>query len=122
MRKIVVLNQPRQIVHKTLKNPSQKGLAEWLKVKALSSSPSMTKRKEKNKTEKALGFRGFCAWLVGLIALGLWQQSTSRQGECDRTKLLTSWWPGSREKRRGQGPSVPLGTIEARPQWQTSSS
>jgi hypothetical protein len=27
------------------KYPSQKGLAEWLKVKALSSSPSTTKKK-----------------------------------------------------------------------------
>jgi hypothetical protein len=34
-----------------LKNPSQKiGLVEWLKVKALSSSPSTTK-KTKNKTK-----------------------------------------------------------------------
>jgi hypothetical protein len=28
-----------------LKNPSQKGLAEWLKVKALSSSPNTEKKK-----------------------------------------------------------------------------
>jgi hypothetical protein len=36
---------PRQIVRETLsrKNPSQKGLVEWLKVKALSSNPSATK-------------------------------------------------------------------------------
>jgi hypothetical protein len=31
------------------KNPSQKVLAEWLKVKALSSSPSTTKKKKKRK-------------------------------------------------------------------------
>jgi hypothetical protein len=29
------------------KNPSQKGLVEWLKVKALSSSPSTEKKKKK---------------------------------------------------------------------------
>jgi hypothetical protein len=29
-----------------LKNPSQKGLVEWLKVKALSSSPSIAKKKK----------------------------------------------------------------------------
>jgi hypothetical protein len=40
-RRIMVLCQPRKIVLNTLtrKYPSQKGLAEWLKVKALSSSP-----------------------------------------------------------------------------------
>jgi hypothetical protein len=34
----MVQSQPGQIVHKTLsrKNPTQKGLVEWLKVKALS--------------------------------------------------------------------------------------
>jgi hypothetical protein len=33
-----------------LKNPSQKiGLVEWLKVKALSSSPSTAKKKKKRK-------------------------------------------------------------------------
>jgi hypothetical protein len=50
IRRITVRSQPRQIVLETLsrKYPSQKGLAEWLKVKALSSSPSvMTKRKKK---------------------------------------------------------------------------
>jgi hypothetical protein len=38
-----------QIVHETLsrKYPSQKGLAEWLKVKTLSSSPSNAQRKER---------------------------------------------------------------------------
>jgi hypothetical protein len=43
IRRITVQNQPRQIVCKTL---SQKiALVEWLKVKALSSSPSTTKNK-----------------------------------------------------------------------------
>jgi hypothetical protein len=39
IRRIAVQSQPRQIVHETLsrKYSSQKGLAEWLKVKALSS-------------------------------------------------------------------------------------
>jgi hypothetical protein len=38
-----------QIVHETLsrKYPSQKRLAEWLKVKSLSSSPGTTKKKKK---------------------------------------------------------------------------
>jgi hypothetical protein len=33
IRRIVVQSQPRQMVHKTLsqKNPSQKGLVQWLK-------------------------------------------------------------------------------------------
>jgi hypothetical protein len=45
----MVQSQPRQIVYKTLsrKHPSQKGLVEWLKVKALSSSPSTKKKKKK---------------------------------------------------------------------------
>jgi hypothetical protein len=44
----MVQNQSGQIVHKTLsqKYSSQKGLVEWLKVKALSSSPSTTKKKK----------------------------------------------------------------------------
>jgi hypothetical protein len=44
IRRIVVPSQPRQIVSETLsrKYLPQKGLAEWLKVKALSSSPSTT--------------------------------------------------------------------------------
>jgi hypothetical protein len=47
IRKIMVQSQPRQIVHKTLsqKNRTQKGLAEWLKVKALSSNPRTSKKK-----------------------------------------------------------------------------
>jgi hypothetical protein len=46
IRRISVQSQLRQIVHETLsgKYPLQKGLAEWLKVKALSSSPSTTKK------------------------------------------------------------------------------
>jgi hypothetical protein len=42
IRRLTVRSQPGQIVHETLsqKHPSQKGLAEWLEVKALSSNPS----------------------------------------------------------------------------------
>jgi hypothetical protein len=50
IRKIVVPNQPGQIVCDTLskKNPNtKKGLEEWLKVEALSSSPSTAKKKKK---------------------------------------------------------------------------
>jgi hypothetical protein len=50
--KIVVGSQPRQIVFETLsrKNLSQKkGLVEWLRMKALSSSPSSAKKKKKRK-------------------------------------------------------------------------
>jgi hypothetical protein len=48
-RRIKVWSQPWQIVLKTpsRKYPSQKGLVEWLKVKALSSSPIITKKKRK---------------------------------------------------------------------------
>jgi hypothetical protein len=47
IRRTIVQSQLGQIVLKTLsrKYPSQKGLAEWLKVKAVSSSPSITKKK-----------------------------------------------------------------------------
>jgi hypothetical protein len=40
----MVQSQPGQTVPKTLsqKYPSQKGLVEWLKVKALNSNPSIT--------------------------------------------------------------------------------
>jgi hypothetical protein len=43
-------NQPGQIVHGTLsrKYPSEKGLADWLKVKALSSSPSYIPKGNEN--------------------------------------------------------------------------
>jgi hypothetical protein len=44
----MVSSQPEQVVHKTLsqKTLSQKiGLVEWLKVKALSPSPSTEKKK-----------------------------------------------------------------------------
>jgi hypothetical protein len=49
----VVQSQSRQIVCETLsqKCPSQKGLAEWLKVKAMSSSSS-TAKKEKEKKKR----------------------------------------------------------------------
>jgi hypothetical protein len=45
-RRITVQSQPEQIVCVTLsqKYPSQKGLVEWLKVKVLSSSPSIEKK------------------------------------------------------------------------------
>jgi hypothetical protein len=47
--RIMVQRQPKQIVLETLsqKHPSQKGLAEWLKVKALSSSLSTAKQTNK---------------------------------------------------------------------------
>jgi hypothetical protein len=56
--KIAVRSQPLQIVFKTLsrKYPSQKGLVEWLKVKALSSSPSTAKKKK----EREGGGMFFC--------------------------------------------------------------
>jgi hypothetical protein len=46
IRKIMVQSQPRQIVWETLpqKYPLQKGLVEWLKIKALSSSPVWKKK------------------------------------------------------------------------------
>jgi hypothetical protein len=46
--RIPVQSQPGQIVHKSLsqKHPSQKGLVEWLKVKALSSSSSTKNNKK----------------------------------------------------------------------------
>jgi hypothetical protein len=49
--RITVWSQPWQIVHKTLKKKTlhKKGLVEWLKVKALSSSPSTAKKKKKSK-------------------------------------------------------------------------
>jgi hypothetical protein len=53
IRRVAVQSQPRQIVYRTLsqkkkkKKKSQKGLVEWFKVKALSSSPSSAKTKNK---------------------------------------------------------------------------
>jgi hypothetical protein len=46
IRRIMVQSQPRQIVCRTLsrKTLHKKGLVEWLKVKALSSSPSTAKK------------------------------------------------------------------------------
>jgi hypothetical protein len=54
IRSIAVGSQPGQIVCETLsqKHHHKKGLLEWLKVKALSSSPSTTKKKSY--------FSGFC--------------------------------------------------------------
>jgi hypothetical protein len=51
IRRITVRSQPRQIVCKTLsqEKPITKiGLLEWLKVQALSSSPSTAEKKKKN--------------------------------------------------------------------------
>jgi hypothetical protein len=47
IRGIMVQSQLRQIVLETLarKTPHKKGLVEWLKVWALSSNPSTTKKK-----------------------------------------------------------------------------
>jgi hypothetical protein len=52
IRRIAVQSQTKQIVCESLsqKYPSQKGLVEWLKVKALSSSPvPHTKKKSRGK-------------------------------------------------------------------------
>jgi hypothetical protein len=52
IRRIMVLSQYRQIVCETLflKKPfTEIGLVKWLKVKALSSSPSSTKKKNSYK-------------------------------------------------------------------------
>jgi hypothetical protein len=57
IRRISVQSHWRQIVRDTLsrKYPSQTKAAEWLEVKALSSSPSITKKKkEKKKKRKTL--------------------------------------------------------------------
>jgi hypothetical protein len=47
IRRIMVQSQLEEIIFETLsrKNLPQKGLVEWLKMKAPSSSPSTTKRK-----------------------------------------------------------------------------
>jgi hypothetical protein len=52
IRRITVQSQPGQIVCETLsqKYPSLKGLVEWLKVKALISSPITTNNKNNSKT------------------------------------------------------------------------
>jgi hypothetical protein len=46
IRRIKVQSQSRQIVHKTIsqKYPTQKGLVEWLKMKALTSNPRTAKK------------------------------------------------------------------------------
>jgi ribosomal protein S21 len=53
IRRITSQSQPRQTVLEILSRKTQKiGLVEWLKVKALSSSPSTTKKqKTKNKNK-----------------------------------------------------------------------
>jgi hypothetical protein len=61
IRRMAVQSQPRQIVHKPLsrKYSSQKGLVEWLKLKALSSSPSTTKKKERKRDLQHTVLGGF---------------------------------------------------------------
>jgi hypothetical protein len=51
IRRISVQSQPQQIVLRDpiLKNHHEKGLVEWLKVKALSSSTSNTQNSNDNK-------------------------------------------------------------------------
>jgi hypothetical protein len=53
IRRIKTQSQARQIVHETLsqKNPLQKRLVEWLKVWALSLSPSTAKKKKNNNSK-----------------------------------------------------------------------
>jgi hypothetical protein len=46
IRRIMVQNQPRQILPYLEKPFTKIGLVEWLKVKTLSSSPSTAKKKE----------------------------------------------------------------------------
>jgi hypothetical protein len=52
IRRIEVQSQPGQIIPETLSRKTfhKKGLVEWLKVKALSSSPSTTKKKKSFKS------------------------------------------------------------------------
>jgi hypothetical protein len=54
IKRIVIQSQPGQIVCKTL-SQKRKGLVEWLKVKALSSCPSIAKKKKKKRPRKRLG-------------------------------------------------------------------
>jgi hypothetical protein len=59
VRRIAVQSQPRQIVCETLSQKTQSpniGLAEWLKVKALNSSPSNAKRKKEGRKEGNVSF------------------------------------------------------------------
>jgi hypothetical protein len=50
--RIEIWSQPGQIVHETLsrKYVTQKELVEWLKMKALSSSPGTTKKKKEGRS------------------------------------------------------------------------
>jgi hypothetical protein len=50
----VIQSQSRQIIHETLsqKKNHTKGLLEWLKVEALSSSPCTAKKKKKKERKK----------------------------------------------------------------------
>jgi hypothetical protein len=59
IRRIKVRSQPEQIVHETLSRKTfhthtkkKKGLAEWLKVKALSPNPSTVKKKKEKSCTK----------------------------------------------------------------------
>jgi hypothetical protein len=50
IRKVAVQSQPREIVHKTLSQKTlQKKVVKWFKVKALRSSPSTAKKKERER-------------------------------------------------------------------------
>jgi hypothetical protein len=62
IRRIMVQSQPGQTVCETLpqKNPSQKGLVEWLKVYALSSNPSTANKKKKKKRREGGRKNIFC--------------------------------------------------------------
>jgi hypothetical protein len=55
IRRIAVQSQPRQIVPQTLSQKhliGKKGLVEWLKVYALSLSPSTAREKKERSTQK----------------------------------------------------------------------
>jgi hypothetical protein len=48
----------------------------------------------------ALGYRSFGPWSVGLFS-GLWQSRVWWLGVHGRAKLLTTCWPGSKEREEG---------------------
>jgi hypothetical protein len=62
---MAVRSQPRQIVGETLSGkPFIKiGLVEWLKMKALSASPSTAKKKKELKAHMSNTFIPFVAWI-----------------------------------------------------------
>jgi hypothetical protein len=75
-----------QIVRKTLsqKYPSQKGLTEWLKVKALRSSPSTTKKKKKD------------TWDLGMMCTAVILALGRQRQEYQEFKASLSYIVGSR--------------------------